>query len=140
MSDNKIVVPVDFSLSSHAALEYAAAFAKDLNAELLIVHVVDHEVERLRGVQPDEALEGLYEALHAVKPNDESIAVTHQVLEGAPAQAILEFAQANNVKMIVMGTHGRTGLRRFVLGSVAETVAREANCPVLTLRQPVDTS
>ena len=140
MSDEKILVPVDFSPSSQAALEYAAAFAKDFGAELVIVHVVDHEVEHLPGVRPNEALAGLHEALQALKPNDESAVVSHQMLEGTPADAILEFAQANNVKMIVMGTHGRTGLRRFVLGSVAEKVAREATCPVLTLRQPEDTS
>ncbi len=136
MPANKILVPVDFSPQSQAAVEYACAFAKDGNAELLIVHVMDPAVGQLEGIAPVEAMEGLNNALHGVKPNDETVVCSYRMLEGAPADTILKTASDENVEMIVMGTHGRTGFQRLVLGSVAESVVRKARCPVLTLRQP----
>ena len=136
MKDRKILVPVDFSAQSKAAVEYASAFAKDSDAELLIVHVMDRAIQNLEGINPVEALEGLDTALHDVKPTDDSISCSYRMLEGPPAEMILEIAEQENVEMIVMGMHGRSGLRRLVMGSVAEAVVRNAKCPVLTLRQP----
>ena len=111
MSKKTILVPYDFSPQSEAALEYAAAFAADTGAELLIVHVLDPSIQDLVGVEPVEALEGLDLALHDVKPKDESIAFSHRLLEGAAADQILTTAKQENAEMIVMGTHGRSGLK-----------------------------
>ena len=136
MSDRKILVPVDFSDQSAAALEYASAFAKDYGAELLIVHVIEPVIQDLEGIEPIEAVEGLQAALRDVRPKDESIGYSHRMLDGPPADAILRLAEEESVEMIVMGTHGRTGFKRLIMGSVAEEVVRKAACPVLTLRQP----
>lgn len=139
MTERKtILVPIDFSSNSIAALEYAAAFARDGNAELLIVHVRGPETNQLEGVGAVEALEALDDALHAVRPTDEGIPCSHRLIEGTPAQAIVETAAAEDVQMIVMGTHGRSGMARLVMGSVAEEVVRNAQCPVLTLRQSIE--
>lgn len=136
MKDRKILVPVDFSAQSKAAVEYASAFARDSDAELLIVHVMDRAIQSLQGINPVEALEGIDAALLDVKPTDDAISCSYRMLEGPPAETILKTAEEENVEMIVMGTHGRSGLRRLVMGSVAEAVVRTAKCPVLTLRQP----
>jgi nucleotide-binding universal stress UspA family protein len=133
-----ILVPVDFSPQSKAALEYAAAFAKDSGAELLIVHAMDLSIRRIEGLEPVDALGGLDAALHDVKPTDESIPCAYRMLDGPPAQAILKIADEENVEMIVMGTHGRSGVPRLLMGSVAEAVVQKAKCPVLTLRQPTE--
>ena len=138
MSDRKILVPIDFSTNSKEALEYASAFAKDYDAELLIVHVMDPAIQKLEGIKPVEAMEGLGAALRDVKPADEAIPCSHRMLEGPAAETILKTAEAEKVEMIVMGTHGRSGLKRLVMGSVAEDVVRKASCPVLTLRQPAE--
>ncbi len=90
MSDRKILVPIDFSAQSRAALGYAEAFAKDYDAELLIVHVMHPDTVRLEGVDPVAAVEGLDATLHQVKPADASIRCAYRLLEGVPAEAILE--------------------------------------------------
>jgi nucleotide-binding universal stress UspA family protein len=136
MKDRKILVPIDFSEQSKSVIEYATAFAKDYDAELLIVHVMDPAITHLEGIQPAEALEGLNAVLREVRPADNTVACSHRLLEGAPADTILKTAKDENVEMIVLGTHGRSGLSRLLMGSVAEAVVRKAKCPVLTLRQP----
>jgi nucleotide-binding universal stress UspA family protein len=142
MSTAKILVPVDFSAQSRSALDIAGSFAIIEKAELLIAHVVEDDIEAYfpaGGVSSSEAMTGLYDVLHDVRPADESIPYTHRLIEGKPASAILKLAADENVELIVMGTHGRTGFQRMVLGSVAEEVVRKAKCPVLTLRNPIDT-
>ncbi len=73
--------------------------------------------------------------LEKLVPADPRIAHEHHLISGAPADAIVRFAQQEGVDLIVMSTHGRTGLRRVLMGSVSEAVVRHAHCPVLTLRQ-----
>ncbi len=141
MSKSKIVVPVDFSVQSRAALEVAASFAKEQDAELLIVHVIEDDFEvyfSSGGISKEDATRGLYNALHDVKPKDDDVRFSHQLAEGKPASAILKLAAEVNAEMIVMGTHGRSGITRMVMGSVAEEVVRKSQCPVLTLRNPVE--
>lgn len=139
-NNNPIIVPVDFSDHSRAALEIATTFALDSDAALLIIHVADDSVVREfseSGIEPDAAVASMYDVLHAVAPTDDSVPFTHRLLQGTPAKEILKLAEEENAAMIVMGTHGRRGLRRMVLGSVAEAVVRGAKCPVLTIRQPL---
>jgi nucleotide-binding universal stress UspA family protein len=72
--------------------------------------------------------------LARISPTDSSVSTQHRLLEGDPAEEILKVAQGEGVDMIVMGTHGATGLTRLLMGSVAEHVLRKAPCPVLTVR------
>jgi nucleotide-binding universal stress UspA family protein len=74
--------------------------------------------------------------LEAIRPTDPTVACEHHLIPGEPASALVGFAEEKNVDLIVMGTHGRTGLKRILMGSVAEAVVRSAPCPVLTYRQP----
>ena len=67
-------------------------------------------------------------------PTDPTIGYEHRLLSGAPAKAIVDLADAEGVEMIVLATHGRTGLTRLLMGSVAEAVVRKANCPVVTVK------
>ena len=141
MSKSKILVPIDFSEQSRSALEIAVPFAMINGGELLIAHVIEDDFEvyfKLGGVDKEGALEGLYEALHDFKPKNENVAFSHRLIDGKPAEAILKLADEENVELIVMGTHGRTGFKRLALGSVAEEVVRKAKCPVLTIRNPIE--
>jgi nucleotide-binding universal stress UspA family protein len=76
--------------------------------------------------------------LSALKPTDPAIPARHRLLTGDPAAAIVRVADEEHADMIVMGTHGRTGFLRMIMGSVAEVVVRKAACPVLTIKQPAD--
>jgi nucleotide-binding universal stress UspA family protein len=79
--------------------------------------------------------------LAQVRPADHRVKVEHRLLNGDPAEEILKIAKAEQADLIVLGTHGSTGLARLLLGSVAESVLRGADCPVLTIKTPrVDNS
>jgi nucleotide-binding universal stress UspA family protein len=138
MSTPKILFPTDFSTASHAALEMATSLAKDRGAKLIIVHVEEPPMaygggELYYGVQePDR--EELKRMLAEVVPADAAVPCEHRLMIGSPASAIVELAEDEGVQMIVMPTHGRTGLLRLLMGSVAEEVVRKAKCPVLTVK------
>jgi nucleotide-binding universal stress UspA family protein len=133
-----ILHPTDFSEPSQAAWELACALARDYNARLLIVHVYSpapvYAPDGIAIPFPQEEPAALQARLAAIRPSDERIAYEHRLLEGEPAEKILELAQKEPVDLIVMGTHGTTGLARLLVGSVAESVLRKAPCPVLTVR------
>lgn len=80
--------------------------------------------------------EELRASLAAVVPTDPAVPCIHKLMIGDPAEAIIQLAEADDVDFVVMGTHGRTGLTRLLMGSVAEAVVRRAPCPVLTVKQP----
>jgi nucleotide-binding universal stress UspA family protein len=134
----KLLFPTDFSTLSQPALEMATDLARQRDAKLLIVHVEEPPIaygggELYYGVdEPDQ--EELKRMLAAVKPTDPSVAYEHRLLIGSPATAIVHLAETEGVDMIVMPTHGRTGLMRLLMGSVAEEVVRKAKCPVLTFK------
>jgi len=138
MKFEQILFPTDFSHSSDTGLEFATALARKLGARMIIVHVEEPPVvygtgEMYYGVpNPDsEALTGM---LSAVKPSDPSVPYEHRLVTGDPASEIVRLAEESGADMIVMGTHGRTGLRRMLMGSVAEAVVRRAHCPVLSFK------
>jgi nucleotide-binding universal stress UspA family protein len=85
-------------------------------------------------VEPTTEL--LDKMLHEVTPSDRSISYEHRLAMGDPATEIVRVAKEEHVSLIVMGTHGRSGFTRLLLGSVAELVIRHANCPVLTYKAP----
>lgn len=138
MKARKILFPTDFSTTADEALKFATMIAKDTGAKLLIVHVA--EIPSVYGagemyygiVDPD--ISALNQLLKAVTPSDPAVAHEHRMLTGDPAGAITELAKAEDCDLIVMSTHGRTGLGRALMGSVAEVIVRRASCPVLTLK------
>lgn len=140
MHAKKIVFPTDFSTSSDAALEHAAGLARDMGARLLIVHVEEPPLaygggEMYYGVpEPDRS--AIEKMLGKVKPHTAEVPYEHHLLIGSPADEIVRFADEQSADLIVMGTHGRSGLRRMLMGSVAEAIVRRANCPVFTFKQP----
>ena len=140
MSEHKILFPTDFSHTGDAALELATSLARERGGTLLIVHVEEPPAAYGAGEMyygmPDPVTEDLRKMLEQVAPADPQIPCERRLITGDPATAIAHLAQEEGVELIVMGTHGRTGLMRLLMGSVAEAVVRRAPCPVLTLRQP----
>ena len=135
-----ILHPTDFSKQSEFAFQLACSLARDYGAQLYVVHVVTPPVvvygEGVLPVEPEAYQAELREKLnrlHAVEPE---VRVLHRLVEGQPVDEILRLAKEIGCDLIVMGTHGRTGFGRMLMGSVAEKVVRTAPCPVVTVRQP----
>lgn len=142
MKMNKIMFPTDFSHTADAALALATSLARDTGAKLLIVHVEEPPLaygsgEMYYGV-PDPNSDELKQMLKEIVPTDSAVRYEHRLIAGNPADALSRLAKDANVDLIIMGTHGRTGLLRLLMGSVAEAVVRRAPCPVLTYKQPAD--
>ena len=139
-STKKILFPTDFSECSDSGLEHATTLAKNTGASLLIVHVEEPPLAYAGGEMyygaPEPDTQVLEEMLKKVRPTDPSVPVEHRLVLGSPAHAICDLAEEEGVDMIVMGTHGRTGLKRLLMGSVAEHVVRWSPCPVLTFKEP----
>ena len=134
-----ILFPTDFSTASDAALAHAETLAKQAGASLLIVHVEEPPLaygggELYYGL-PEPNSERIQQMLESVKPSDRSVTVEHRLTIGDPAAEIVRIAEEEKPEMIVMGTHGRTGLTRLLMGSVAEAIVRRSPCPVLTYRE-----
>ncbi|MFZ4637045.1 MAG: universal stress protein [Pirellulales bacterium] len=134
-----IVFPTDFSTASDAALEHAATLAKSMGATLLIVHVEEPPLaygggELYYGI-PEPDSERILKMLEDVKPKDPAVPFTHRLSMGDPAGEIVRIATDEGAELIVLGTHGRTGVTRLLMGSVAEVVVRRAPCPVLVYRE-----
>lgn len=140
MKLSKVLFPTDFSHTGDAALEFATVLARDSGARLIIVHVEEPPLVYGEGAWyyglPNPDPERLLEMLHRVAPTDPAVPHEHRLIAGAPADALVRLAREEKVDMIVMGTHGRTGLGRLVMGSVSEAVVRNAPCPVLTYKGP----
>ena len=136
-----ILRPTDFSERSEFALNLASALARDYGANLTILHVAQEPVilftEGVIPPQPEDHLHEVRQQLERVEPADPSVSVVHQLVEGNPATEILRVAEMTHADLIVMGTHGRRGLKRLLMGSVAEYVMERAGCPVLTVKTPV---
>src|SRR5262245_59381689 len=135
-----ILHPTDFSDRSEYALHLACALARDHGARLIVVHVVPQPVVAyMDGVLPPDPEVVLRESkglLDRLAVPDPDLPVERRLEEGDPASEVLRVAGEVEANLIVMGTHGRTGLGRLLMGSVAEEVVRRAPCPVLTLKTP----
>lgn len=164
MNVTKILVPIDYSDHSDRALQWGASLAEKYRARLLLLHVISRASEDLpeRGVRRTDTLlpfaldnPSVYHAPGAerevvsvdliemaqsdlkdlaIAKVGESLSVSPTVGIGKPAEEILRVARDEAVDLIVMGTHGRTGLHHVLMGSVAETVMRIAPCPVFTVK------
>jgi nucleotide-binding universal stress UspA family protein len=137
-----ILHATDFSPQACYAFRLACALAKNAGAQLVLVHVYDRPMPiygDAGAVLPDfvSDREALREKLTRLAPEDPTIVVDYRLLEGNPAQQIVDLARELRCDLIVMGTHGRTGIGRLLMGSVAENVVRHANSPVLTVKTPV---
>lgn len=141
---DKILFACDFSENSGSALEHALMFARQLNARLIILHVINEPVD-LRGFYvphisfdrlEKEIEEGAQQMMQ--KFASESLAGFENfetcIISGIPYEEIVRKANDEQVGMIILGTHGRTGVDHFLFGSTAERVVRTASCPVLTVR------
>lgn len=135
-----ILHPTDFSELSQPAFELSCALAQDYGATLVVLHAADlpllTPVEGVLIPTPIDEAEAFRGRLEAVRPADPRVAVRHRLAEGNPAEEILAAAADEKADLIVLGTHGRGGITRALMGSVAETVQRSAPCPVLTVRSP----
>lgn len=139
----RLLLPVDFSRCTDQAALFACTLCKQLQAELHLLHVLEKHASTtpvfVGGLAvPTLALESRHDAdqalLAAINPRDAlGLPITRVTAEGEPAVEIARYAQQADIDLIVMGSHGRTGLRHLLLGSVAERVIREAACPVLVV-------
>ena len=139
MAHKTILFPTDFSTASDAALVHAESLARQMNARLLIVHVEEPPLaygggELYYGL-PEPNSERILKMLEDVKPSDPSVPYTHRLTMGDPAGEVVRMATDENAEMIIIGTHGRTGMTRLLMGSVAEAIVRRAPCPVLVYRE-----
>jgi nucleotide-binding universal stress UspA family protein len=125
-----ILHPTDFSAAARHAFDIACAVAQG-GSKLIVLHVVEAV-----HVASESYEEALYERLRELQPDDPSIRAEYRLCEGEPADEILRETTASSCDLIVLGTHGRTGLKRLVTGSVAEAVLRRARCPVLAVKAP----
>lgn len=134
----QILHPTDFSDASRSAFEVARALAHDYDAELVVCYVEPWPaVAVVEGVAldlPAGSFDTELAALELVGADAPAVRVVRRVQRGEPAAEILKAAADVAADLIVMGTHGRGGLSRLALGSVAEAVLRKAPCPVLTVR------
>ncbi len=143
----KILLPTDFSKDSIGATKYACELATQFDAELHLLHTLEHHYSST----PEFGL-GLALPTYITESKlvaEEKLAnvidsawsanriVVQSVVEGSPDVEIVRYASKENIDLIVLSTHGRTGLSHVLIGSVAESVVRTAPCPVLTIRPQV---
>lgn len=137
-----ILHPTDFSDCSEYAFRMACSLCRHYGARLVVVHVAPQDIVYaglIGGTIPGAPhLEACEEQLRESFAKEVETPVEVHVKEGDPASTILELADEVHADLIVMGTTGRTGLARILLGSVAEEVLRHARCPVLTVKGPVE--
>lgn len=143
----KILVPIDFSDYSKSALKYAVNFCKDCNAEMVLIYVVepviyppDFSMGQIAipsvNAEWDERAKQELEKL-AKEQIPASVQVKTIIKTGKPFVEIIETAGELDVDLIIIATHGRSGMEHILFGSTAEKVVRKAPCPVLTLREPI---
>ena len=141
----KILHPTDFSECAAEAQAVAVDLARRLDAELVLVQVLVEAPLYSEGFISRRQVQTVYDAqrkwseetleARAEQLRQSGIKTSWRVQAGAPHEEIVRTAEEEHADMIVMGTHGRGGLNRMILGSVAERVIRLARCPVLTVRQ-----
>ena len=141
----KILYPTDFSDSSLEALPYALSFARDYKAKLILMHVVNEAIfseglSLARAIAPEalgqEMADEADRRLKMLIPADQraGLDVEMVILHGMPFLEVIRYAKANDVDLIVIGTHGRSGMDHIIFGSTAEKVVRKAPCPVLSVK------
>ena len=146
MRIKKVLFPTDFSKPADKAFEYAVFLASSHKADLALLHVVDQlhgftyyyeflpiapmEIAERMATRAHQDLQALIDRING------AVTATEAVREGKPWVEICEAAKDEKADIIVIGSHGRTGISHVLIGSVAETVVRHASCPVLVVREP----
>ena len=138
----KILIATDGSEYTKNSIDYGIDLAKNTQAKLHVIYVID--TAAFASLPMDAAWESMYELLKqegdeatryvAEKAESEGLEVEKLTVEGHPAEEIIKYAEKNSMSLIVMGTLGKSGLDRFLLGSVAEKVVRASKIPVLVVR------
>jgi nucleotide-binding universal stress UspA family protein len=134
--------PTDFSKQSAQAFRLACAVAHDYGASVVVCHVLAPPLHGYREMvplllDPAQLEDEVRQSLQALRPLHPTVAIEPRVCRGDAATEIVALARDVKADLIVMGTHGRTGLSRLALGSVAEAVLRRAQCPVLTVKSSI---
>ena len=136
-----ILHPTDFSERSEFAFRLACSLARDYGARLTVLHVAEPPMavagEGILWLPLAVDEQPPRERLQQLRPADPKVQVEHRLVEGDAAAEILRVAEETKCDMIVLGTHGRTGLGRVLMGSVAEQIVRKALCSVLTVKTPL---
>ena len=142
MTIKRMLCASDFSPASRPALRLAQELARTLKAKLILFHAYERSVPISNGgYMPTSVLQEMWTAPReaagrnlkrlARSPQGKGVRMSTLLAEGSAAPAIVRAAKKNRVDLVVMGTHGRTGVRRLLMGSVADRVIRTASCPVL---------
>ena len=143
MQIKTILCPIDFSEISANAMEYAVFLASHHHAELLLLHVVEYlqefEQYQILVFTSQELVEKMEQQAHEelnklTEQIKKTVKVETVVRQGKPFVEIIKEAKEKDMDLIVMASHGRTGISHMLMGSVAEKVVRKANCPVLIVR------
>ena len=143
---DRILVPTDFSDFSRPAMQYGCAIAARFSAELHLLHVVPDpamlvpeaaafSVETMQA-QSESLVKDAQATLHALPPDgwENEKPIVREVRVGAAFMEIIDYAREHSIDLIVIGTHGRSGLMHILMGSVAERIVRKSPCPVLTVK------
>jgi universal stress protein A len=142
MTIKRMLCATDFSPASRPALRLAQELARTLKAKLILFHAYERSVPiGDGGYLPSSVLQQMWSATQeaarrnlkrlALSPQGKGVRISMQLAEGPAPAAIVRAAKKTRVNLVVMGTHGRTGVRRLLMGSVADRVIRTASCPVL---------
>ena len=145
----RILVPTDFSDYSDNALRYAIDIARQYGAKVLLLHVIDENIQQctfeycltddvMKQIEQESKIrtaEKFREEINRLGENTSDVAIESIVKRGIPYDEILREQVEKNIDLIVIASHGRTGISRILIGSVAEKVMREAKCPVMLLRK-----
>ena len=143
MQAKNILVGIDFSEPSEAALQLATSVGRETGATIHLVHIIKpHTLYRVDAkygeVPPFPELDDMQPVFEKVVPSDPKVSCQHWLLSSDYiAKNILQLADEKHADLILMGTHGRTGISRVLVGSVAAEVLRQAKCPVLTVKHPL---
>jgi len=134
----RILVGTDFGPQADNALRYGRALADTFGASLYLLHIAENSFLRATPTDPATLRDATVRILNQRLTDDDGRRDAHAVLETSdhPAEAIVAYAAANQIDLIILGTHGRDGLAHLLVGSVAEAVVRSAPCPVLIVRHP----
>ncbi|RNI14611.1 universal stress protein [Methanohalophilus sp. RSK] len=137
----KILIATDGSTENKKAVSYGIELAKLSGARVYVTYVAD--TASFDSIPMDGGWEMMYELLEkegkeitdkVISDTGDDIEIESKLLEGHPGHEIIDFAESNGIDLIVMGTHGKSGLDRFLLGSVAEKVTRNSHVPVMVVR------
>ena len=138
----KILIATDGSEYTKNAVDYGIDLAKNTGAKLMVIYVVD--TAAFASIPMDAAWESMYELLRqegdlaikyvAERAEAQGLKIEGNLIEGHPADEIIKYSDKNSISLIVMGTLGKSGLDRFLLGSIAEKVVRNSKIPVLVVR------